>query len=360
MTPWIQQESSARNYIAPTISAADMVSGAVKDDALEAALAVKDFAQVSTLDQRFLDLGQQGAATDQLWPAFTNLVAKRSKRCRECQHNLIKPELNPTSIKFKMQLFASQHVPTLKIASVPELLVGEQAEVVLYISNPLDQPLTIAVAVLDEVAAAAAAKAAAAAATAAAAAAAAGSTAENDGEGGAEKGAEEMEVTTDGGDGAAAGEAKDADAKAKAPAGEKAKDSAATGAAKPLSAVCSTVSKQNQLSSTAVVVVPSEDLVVAEHDPVQDYGMNEGSESKYTDNPDIVVKRSGNSLYFKLPVTPTEAGEVGVALSLSYTYSATMPGLSRSAEKTPGKVTHSVVLPTYTVLGTARDTEEEL
>jgi len=372
---WVD-ETCAREYIAPTITAADMVSGAAKDAGLEAALAIKDFSQVSTLGQRYLDLGQQGAATAELWPSFTNLVAKRSKRCRECQHNLIKPELNPTSIKFKMQLFASQHVPTLKIATVPELLVGEQADVVLCISNPLDQPLTITVGVLDEVAAAAAAKVAAAAekeqgkgaeAEAGAGAAAEGeSTATATAGDGADGGAA---ATASDGEGGAASKGKETDAAVKpdaaaaaAGAGEKETEKAKgkDASPKPLSPVCSTVSKQNQLVGTADVVVPGEDLIVAEHDPVQDYGMNDAAESKYTDNPDIVVKRSGNSLYFKLPVTPKQAGEVGVALTLTYSYSATMPGLSRSAEKTPGKVTHAVVLPTYTILGNARDTDEEL
>lgn len=101
---WVD-ETCAREYIAPTITAADMVSGAAKDAGLEAALAIKDFSQVSTLGQRYLDLGQQGAATAKLWPSFTNLVAKRSKRCRECQHNLIKPELNPTYVH-RMAWFA--------------------------------------------------------------------------------------------------------------------------------------------------------------------------------------------------------------------------------------------------------------
>jgi hypothetical protein len=42
----------------------------------------------------------------ELRPIPKGLVAKRSKRCKQCEHNLVKPELSPTSIKFKMQLFA--------------------------------------------------------------------------------------------------------------------------------------------------------------------------------------------------------------------------------------------------------------
>ena len=63
---WVE-ETSEREYVSPTINAADIASGAVKDDALAAALAVQDFSEVSTLQQRFIDLGQQGAATTELW-----------------------------------------------------------------------------------------------------------------------------------------------------------------------------------------------------------------------------------------------------------------------------------------------------
>jgi hypothetical protein len=339
---WVEG-TSEREYVAPTVSASVLVGGE-EDEALAAALGIKSVSEVASLDQRFLELGQQGTATADLWPAFTNLVAKRSKRCRECQHNLIKPELNPNSIKFKMQLFASQHVPTLRIATVPELLVGEPAEVVLCLVNPLDHPLTITITPLDEAAAAAAAKAAAkeAAATAVAAVVPAVETV-TEGEATSTPDAPAADVEKPAG-AAATDEEGSAPPKAE---GESAADGAAkpsmadvVGAAvsaaaptasKPLNPLNSIVSKQNVLGSNAELTPPPEPLVVAEHDPVQEYGMNEAAESKYTDDPDVIVKRLGNTLYFKMMVTPKQPGVVTAALALSYTYSATVPGLSRAA-----------------------------
>jgi hypothetical protein len=39
---------------------------------------------------------------------------------------------------------------------------------------------------------------------------------------------------------------------------------------------------------------------------------------RYTDDPAIIKKRHGNTVEFYLPVTPSEAGPVHIALSLSY------------------------------------------
>ena len=38
---------------------------------------------------------------------------KRSLRCRKCDHNLLKPEFSPSSIKFKMHLIATRFVTIL-------------------------------------------------------------------------------------------------------------------------------------------------------------------------------------------------------------------------------------------------------
>jgi dynactin 4 len=43
--------------------------------------------------------------------------------CR-CEHNLSKPEYNPTSIKFKIQLAAYYHVPEIVIHRVGNLAHG--------------------------------------------------------------------------------------------------------------------------------------------------------------------------------------------------------------------------------------------
>ena len=55
------------------------------------------------------------------WSRHKHLMIKRSQRCRRCEHNLSKPEYNPTSIKFKIQLAAYYHVPEIVIYKVPLL-----------------------------------------------------------------------------------------------------------------------------------------------------------------------------------------------------------------------------------------------
>uniref|UniRef100_A0AAY4E516 Dynactin subunit 4 n=1 Tax=Denticeps clupeoides TaxID=299321 RepID=A0AAY4E516_9TELE len=63
--------------------------------------------EVTTLRQRLLQPDFQPAGASQLHPKHKHLLIKRSLRCRKCEHNLSKPEFNPTSIKFKIQLVAS-------------------------------------------------------------------------------------------------------------------------------------------------------------------------------------------------------------------------------------------------------------
>lgn len=48
----------------------------------------------------------QPLTVDKLFPIHKQLTIKRSLRCRTCEHNVSKPEYNPTSVKFKIQLFA--------------------------------------------------------------------------------------------------------------------------------------------------------------------------------------------------------------------------------------------------------------
>ncbi|OBS75145.1 hypothetical protein A6R68_14294, partial [Neotoma lepida] len=60
--------------------------------------------EVTTLQQRLLQPDFQPVSASQLYPRHKHLLIKRSLRCRKCEHNLSKPEFNPTSIKFKIQL----------------------------------------------------------------------------------------------------------------------------------------------------------------------------------------------------------------------------------------------------------------
>lgn len=61
---------------------------------------------VTTLEQRLLQPDWQPENVNHLFPIHKHLTVKRSLRCRTCEHNVSKPEYNPNSIKFKIQLFA--------------------------------------------------------------------------------------------------------------------------------------------------------------------------------------------------------------------------------------------------------------
>lgn len=61
---------------------------------------------VTTIQQRLLQPEWQPATVDKLFPIHKHLSVKQSLRCRSCEHNVSKPEFNPNSVRFKIQLFA--------------------------------------------------------------------------------------------------------------------------------------------------------------------------------------------------------------------------------------------------------------
>lgn len=70
---------------------------------------------VTTIEQRLRQPERQPILTDQLIPIHKFLSVRRSQRCRFCEHNLSKPEYNPSSIKFKIHLGAFFHIPDVII-----------------------------------------------------------------------------------------------------------------------------------------------------------------------------------------------------------------------------------------------------
>ncbi|KAG7464841.1 hypothetical protein MATL_G00169910 [Megalops atlanticus] len=94
--------------------------------------------EVTSLRQRLLlpDLQPPGAL--QLHPKHKQLLIKRSLRCRKCEHNLSKPEFNPSSIKFKIQLVAVNYIPEVRIMSIPNLRYKKESQVLLTLTNPVE------------------------------------------------------------------------------------------------------------------------------------------------------------------------------------------------------------------------------
>ncbi|XP_035794863.1 dynactin subunit 4-like [Anopheles albimanus] len=98
---------------------------------------------VSTLQQRLAQPATQPTTVAQLYPQHKLLSIKRSLRC-QCDHNVIKPDYNPTSTKYRIALFASYHVPDVRFVQCDTLRHGEgDSYVVLRITNPTINEMTI-------------------------------------------------------------------------------------------------------------------------------------------------------------------------------------------------------------------------
>lgn len=77
---------------------------------------------------------------------------KRSLRCRQCEHNVIKPEYHPTSIKYRIQLFASYHVPDVLFVNCDQpLKAGQLNFCTLKFSNPTMHDMIIKIVELPSV-----------------------------------------------------------------------------------------------------------------------------------------------------------------------------------------------------------------
>lgn len=101
---------------------------------------------VTTIEQRHGQPAHQPFTTNKLYPQRKNLCIKRSLRCRQCEHNVIKPEYHPGSIKYRIQLFAAYHVPDVLLVSCEKpLKPGTPCQAVLKLSNPTIHDMTITI-----------------------------------------------------------------------------------------------------------------------------------------------------------------------------------------------------------------------
>jgi len=111
-----------------------------------------DLCRITRLEQRLMQIDTQPCFTADVYPRHKHLVVKRSQRCRICEHNLSKPEYNPSSIKFKIQLAAFYHVPELIIYQLDntELKGGKDFNFMLKVTNPAQHPTYIELFDLDD------------------------------------------------------------------------------------------------------------------------------------------------------------------------------------------------------------------
>lgn len=98
---------------------------------------------VTTLKQRLNNPAVQPYTVNNLYPQHKSLSIKRSVRCRQCEHYVIKPEYNPNSIKYRIHLLASYHVPEVRLMKMCELKEGQSSQVLLKFINPTMHDMTI-------------------------------------------------------------------------------------------------------------------------------------------------------------------------------------------------------------------------
>ncbi|XP_077588472.1 dynactin subunit 4 isoform X1 [Stigmatopora nigra] len=106
--------------------------------------------EVTRLRQRLLQPDFQPAGASQLHPRHKHLLMKRSLRCKKCEHNLSKPEFNPTSIKFKIHLVAVSYIPEVRIMSIPNLRHMKESQVLLTLTNPVENVTHVTLISCDE------------------------------------------------------------------------------------------------------------------------------------------------------------------------------------------------------------------
>merc|ERR1719283_410568 len=108
-----------------------------------------DLAKITKLPQRLAQLEAQPSTITDLFPRHKHLMIKRSQRCRRCEHNLSKPEYNPTSIKFKIQLAAYYHVPDIVLYKIDKMASGVVSKFVIKVVNPTNSGSVLEFITLD-------------------------------------------------------------------------------------------------------------------------------------------------------------------------------------------------------------------
>lgn len=106
-----------------------------------------DLKSVTTLKQRLRHPSLQPTSVNNLYPQHKSISIKRSLRCKQCQHNVLKTEINPSSIKYRIQYYASAHMPDIRLIKCPSIVFGatDSFTIQLRLTNPTLYDMTITV-----------------------------------------------------------------------------------------------------------------------------------------------------------------------------------------------------------------------
>ena len=105
------------------------------DDALGRDFNINDY---STLKQRFSDINRQPRKVVDLYPAPLFLLSKRTKRCKVCKFQIIKPNINPTSNEpLRVNFPMINNIPKVTIYKISRYTPGSPViDVMLQFRNP--------------------------------------------------------------------------------------------------------------------------------------------------------------------------------------------------------------------------------
>lgn len=296
--------------------------------------------KVPNLQQRLCQPDFQPETLADLHPRHKHLLAKRSQRCRQCEHNLSKPEFNPSSIKFKIQLGAVHYLPMLRISNVPALKFGKEAQVTLSFTNPVENLLKVTLLNIEEDEKDAVAE----------------KEKEKQDEGndeGADSKMEEgkkddTEKTKE--DGAKDKEEKNVDdeGKKKEEGSEKAADDkkqessvGVMGINRKFDRIIDNSCEGRSFVPTAQVTLPTYPLMLGARDEAAEFDEMDSSTSAemFNDDPRFVVNRQANKLWFRVKVMPKKPlGDVKFSMIMQYDYKHTATALVRGSQESEEQI----------------------
>ena len=99
--------------------------------------------KIPTLKQRLLDPAHQPEHMGCFTPRPLHLIGKRLLRCKGCDHILLKAEINPSSIRFKIQQVGLHTIPQIRIFEPPKLVLDQSNEFLLSVTNPVSHVVSI-------------------------------------------------------------------------------------------------------------------------------------------------------------------------------------------------------------------------
>lgn len=110
-----------------------------------------DFQKLTTIEQRLNSVESQPLAIDQLYPLAKHFTSKQSKRCKECDHNVLKPEPSPKLTKFKLHQMALLYIPEVRIWHHPAWATAEENACILSLINQSDEQIDLKIFTLEEI-----------------------------------------------------------------------------------------------------------------------------------------------------------------------------------------------------------------